>query len=254
MNNELNLEAEQTFVTKAYESYHDDSSFNKEIRRCILKTFSPYLSKHMKALELGCSNGFLSSELAQLVGELTIVDGSAKAIEDTRLRMNQQRIENTLYKESLFENFVPLEKYDAIFAVYILEHVLDTQIILDLAKSCLKENGIFCIVVPNARALSRQLALKMGMYESLYHLTENDFNHGHRRVYDSLTLAKSITDSGFAIISKGGVILKPLADFQLDNLLDKGFLTEKHIDGMYDLGFEYPDLCGSLFAISILNK
>jgi len=90
------------------------------------------------------------------------------------------------------------------------------------------------------------------MYESLYQLTENDLNHGHRRVYDALTLGKSLTDNGFSVISKGGVILKPLADFQLDKLLDSGFLTRKHIDGLYDLGIEYPDLCGSLFAVSRL--
>lgn len=43
-------------------------------------------------------------------------------------------------------------------------------------------------------------------------------------------------------------MLKILADFQMDKLIETEILKEQ-IDGLYKLGLEYPDLCGSLFSI-----
>jgi hypothetical protein len=44
-------------------------------------------------------------------------------------------------------------------------------------------------------------------------------------------------------------MLKLLADFQLDQLYEAGILGDAQVDGLYKLGLEYPDLCGSLFAV-----
>ena len=105
------------------------------------------------------------------------------------------------------------------------------------------------MVVPNARALSRQLAQHMGLLSGLKDLTENDHNHGHRRVYDRASLNADIEQAGLCQIQQGGLMLKILADFQMDKLLDDNFLTDTHVNGLYNLGLEYPDLSGSLFAI-----
>jgi hypothetical protein len=47
--------------------------------------------------------------------------------------------------------------------------------------------------------------------------------------------------------------LKLLADFQMDQLIDQGMLKDQHLDGLYALGLEYPDLCGSLFSVCKLK-
>jgi hypothetical protein len=44
-------------------------------------------------------------------------------------------------------------------------------------------------------------------------------------------------------------MLKILADFQMDELISMQVLQDEHIDGLYGLGLEYPDLCGSLFSV-----
>ena len=49
--------------------------------------------------------------------------------------------------------------------------------------------------------------------------------------------------------SQGGIMLKILADFQMDQLIDGGMLKDAQLDGLYSLGLEYPDLCGSLFSV-----
>ena len=89
----------------------------------------------------------------------------------------------------------------------------------------------------------------MGLLQGLKELTANDHNHGHRRVYDRVDLNRDIAAAGFENLSQGGIMLKILADFQMDKLIDDGMLKEPQLDGLYRLGLEYPDLCGSLFSV-----
>ncbi len=68
------------------------------------------------------------------------------------------------------------------------------------------------ITVPNATALSRQMAVKMNLLSSLYELTENDLAHGHRRVFDKDILLALLRQSGFRVVDTRGTFLKPFSD------------------------------------------
>ena len=96
---------------------------------------------------------------------------------------------------------------------------------MNICYDSLKEKGILFITVPNAKALSRQLALKMELIDDLYSLTENDLKHGHKRVF-----------------------LKEFADFQLKQMLETGLINEKHFIGMRKLAEDYPDIAGSVWV------
>jgi hypothetical protein len=131
----------------------------------------------------------------------------------------------------------------------VLEHVLDPVSVLERVRSLLAPGGRIFIVVPNARAFSRQLALHMGLLRELKELTRSDLDHGHRRVYDRPQLNRDLEAAGLQSISEGGILLKFLADFQLDELIERGILTKAHIEGLYRLGLEYPEFCSALFSI-----
>jgi 2-polyprenyl-3-methyl-5-hydroxy-6-metoxy-1,4-benzoquinol methylase len=154
---------------------------------------------------------------------------------------------------SLFENFESEKKFDYIFACYVLEHVKDPIKFLKHATGLLNKNGLLFILVPNARALSRQLAQHMGLLDDLYSLTKNDIAHGHRRVYDRAILNRDIQSSGLKQINQGGLILKLLADFQMDQLIKSNILGAEQIEGLYKMGLEYPDLSGTLFSVCNAN-
>ena len=68
----------------------------------------------------------------------------------------------------MFETFIAKEQFDVIIANYIFEHIEDVQQIMNICYDSLKEKGILFITVPNAKALSRQLALKMELIDDLY--------------------------------------------------------------------------------------
>jgi 2-polyprenyl-3-methyl-5-hydroxy-6-metoxy-1,4-benzoquinol methylase len=242
-------EQEKEFLNSIYSAYSlGTAPQTQKMRELIAKVFSPHV-KRGTALELGCSDGYMTEMLAGLVDQLDVVDASHGFIEEAEKRA----LPNTSFYCSLFEEFETDTQYNYVFASFILEHVLDVQPVLKMVKRVLKPGGRFFAVVPNARALSRQLAQHMGLIKDLKDLTENDLKFGHRRVYDRVNFNRDMELAGFKTISQGGIMLKILADFQLDELIAKEFLTDKHIDGLYKLGLEYPDLCGALFSICELE-
>lgn len=239
------LQSEREFLDKVYHTYTvDHSAQTMAMRRLIIRTFAPYV-KGGRGLELGCSDGFMTEMIAAQVEHLDVVDGSEKFLAEARKR----NLPNVGFRFALFEEFTAAEKYDCVFASYILEHVLDPVAVMKMARTVLKPGGLLFVLVPNARALSRQLALHMNLLKGLKELTPNDHNHGHRRVYDRVDLNRDITAAGFENVSQGGVMLKILADFQMDRLIDDGMLKDEQLEGLYRLGLEYPDLCGSLFSV-----
>ena len=236
---------EKEFLDKVYHTYTvDNSPQTMAMRKLIAKTFIPHF-RGGHGLELGCSDGFMTEILAGHLDKLDVIDGSRKFIQEAEKR----RLKNVTFTYTLFEQYATETKYDCVIASYILEHVLDPIPVLRMARSVLKPDGKLFVVVPNARALSRQWALHMNMLKDLKELTPNDHNHGHRRVYDRVNLNRDLAAAGFEGIAEGGIMLKILADFQMDRLIADQMLTEQHLQGLYSLGLEYPDLCGSLFSV-----
>ena len=229
-------------------TYTRGSRQDRAIRELIARTFAPYLSPSDRALQLGFSEGIDTELLTALVGALDVVEGSRLFHDDLAARA-LPKVRPIL---SMFEDFaLPAGEapYDAVFAVYVLEHVAEPAAVLAMARRVLRPGGRLFVVVPNARALSRQLAVHMGLLGHVHELTRHDHNHGHRRVYDRPSFNRDLEDAGFHMIAQGGVMLKILADFQLDKLMELGILGAAQIDGLYRLGLEHPDLCGSLFSV-----
>jgi len=249
MNNSANNSEEKDFIESLVADYttSDNSSQTRSMRELMIKTFKPYINGG-RALELGSEIGFMSERIASYVDHLDIVDGSEAFIK----QVEKRNIPNVTCFTSLFEDFHPKDSYNYVFASHILEHVKDVSVVLDMIRKSLDPDGYLFVSVPNARALSRQLARHMGLIDSLYDLTPNDLKGGHRRVYDSSSLKKDIERSGFQIISQGGILFKPFADFQMDKMIDLGILGEEQIEGLYSLGNEYPDMCADVYVVARL--
>lgn len=244
------MQCEKKFLDKACSTYKTAGSYQQQaMKDLILRTFLPYMTNNTKSvcLSLGYAEGYEAKILSECVKELDVIEGSQQFYEQGL----EDNIANVTLHYSLFEDFIPEnnKKYDYICANYVLEHVENVTIVLSSLKEMLKDDGLIFSVVPNARAFSRQLALHMGLIDDLKGLTENDINHGHRRVYDRVAFNRDLEGAGLSIIAQGGIMLKPLADFQMDKLIDTGILQTEHLNGLYRLGMEYPDFCSALYAI-----
>jgi SAM-dependent methyltransferase len=237
---------EKAFLEGVIHTYvTSESAQDRLIKSLAVRTFKPFIHPDGGGLEFGCCDGYMTSLIAPLCASLTVVDGSKTFIDMARKRVPPE----VRFEHALFEEFNPGKRYDYIFATYVLEHVSNAIGFLKHARSLLSDHGLLFIVVPNARALSRQIARHMGLIDDLFALTQNDINHGHRRVYDRISLNKDIGDAGLQQVSQGGLLLKLLADFQMDKMIETGIIADPQIEGLYRMGLEYPDFAGSLFSV-----
>ncbi len=245
----MSKDQEKELLDSYAETYRRSSRQDDIMRELVVRTIEPFLPADGVGLELGCSDGYMTELLSARLKELEVIEGSEKFIEEARLR----KLSNVRFCHELFDDYQSDRSFDVVLASYMMTHVAETAAVYRMIRSALKPNGYLFVVVPNVRALSRQLALHMGFIQDLKALSENDRNHGHQRAYDRISLDREIESNGFSIVSRGGVMLKQLADFQMDALYDMNVLDETHVNGLFKLGQEYPDLCSAIYSICQLD-
>ena len=102
---------------------------------------------------------------------------------------------------------------------------------------------------PNANAASRQIAVLMGIVDHNAAVTPAEAEHGHHRTYSLDTLERDATRAGLRVIHRSGVFFKALANFQWDQLLGGPVISPEYLEGCYQLGHRYPDLCSSILLV-----
>ena len=133
---------------------------------------------------------------------------------------------------------------------HVLEH-LDhpVEVLKRINDEWLSDSGRFFLVCPNANAPSRQIAVKMGLISHNSAVTPAEKDHGHRITYSLDTLERDATAAGLKVIHRSGIFFKALANFQWDRLLQTDIITPEYLEGCYQLGQQYPDLCSSIFLV-----
>lgn len=198
-----------------------------------------------RALELGCFEGEFTKRLAAIFPDLTTVEGSSELIAIAR----RAAPEGVTFVLSRFEDFEPARRFDAIFLTHTLEHLDEPVELLRRVGRWLTPTGRLFLVVPNANAASRQIAVAMGLISHPTAVTPGEHEHGHRRTYDLPALTAHVAEAGLGVVETGGVFFKPFANFQFDKLIASGAIGEDYLEGCFKLGGLHPDLCASIYAI-----
>lgn len=211
----------------------------------MLRTFSPFF-KEGNLLELGSFKGEFTKRLLPYFSDITCVEASDEAVSEAKDSLGDKvKIYN-----SLFENLTLTSKYDNIVLTHVLEHI-DSP--LDLLKQIndewLSDTGRFFLVCPNANAPSRQIAVKMGLITHNSAVTPAEKEHGHQITYTLDTLERDVKAAGLKVVHRSGIFFKALANFQWDRLLQTDIISKEYLDGCYELGQQYPDLCSSIFLM-----
>ena len=116
-------------------------------------------------------------------------------------------------------------------------------------REWLAKSGRFFLVCPNANAPSRQIAVKMGLISHNSAVTRAEAEHGHRITYTLDTLERDARAAGLSVVMRSGIFFKALANFQWDRLLATDIISKEYLEGCYQLGQVYPDLCSSIFLL-----
>lgn len=211
----------------------------------MLKSFKPFF-KEGNVLELGSSKGDFTSKITPYFTDITCVEASDEAIEIAKTKLN----DNIKYANSLFEEVSLPSTYKNIILTHVLEHLDDpVEILRKVNEDWLSEDGRFFLVCPNANAPSRQIAVKMGLISHNSAVTPAEKEHGHRITYTLDTLERDAKKAGLKVIHRSGIFFKALANFQWDKLLQTDIISKEYLEGCFELGQQYPDLCSSIFLV-----
>jgi 2-polyprenyl-3-methyl-5-hydroxy-6-metoxy-1,4-benzoquinol methylase len=211
----------------------------------MIQSFNPFF-RDGNCLELGCNRGDFTLRLANCFSDITCVEASSDALADARKRLG----EKADFILGRFEDVSLPQRYDNIILTHVLEHLDDPIGVLKrINDEWLSDNGYLFLVVPNANAPSRQIAVNMGLISHNTAVTEAERQHGHQITYTGDTLARDVKAAGLRIVHRSGIFFKALANFQWDRVIKAGIVTPEYLDGCYELGKVYPDLCASIFLV-----
>jgi 2-polyprenyl-3-methyl-5-hydroxy-6-metoxy-1,4-benzoquinol methylase len=237
-------------ATRDYNAEYKDGArkyayeFDTVLRGYIMRTLDPFLPPG-KALEMGCYTGDFTELIADRYTDVTVIEASDELVVSASARLGGR----ARFVHGTFEAVNLTDRYDAIFLVHTLEHLDDPVAVLRRVNGWLSDRGRLFIVVPNANAASRQIAVQMGMIPFNDAVTEAERVHGHRKTYRMDTLEREALDAGLRVAQTGGVFFKPLANFQFDKLMGGDVISDDYLEGCYRLGRHYPDLCASIYAV-----
>ena len=211
----------------------------------MLRSFEPFFRKG-NLLELGSFRGEFTKRLIPYFDDITCVEASNEAVVSARRELNNKvKIIN-----SPFESVNLPDRYDNIILTHVLEHLDDPVGTLKrINREWLSEAGRLFLVCPNAHAPSRQIAVRMGLISHNAAVTEAEVKHGHRITYTLDTLERDARAGGLRVVHRSGIFFKALANYQWDRLLATDIISKEYLDGCYDLGQVYPDLCSSIFLL-----
>ncbi|MDO8621203.1 MAG: class I SAM-dependent methyltransferase [Candidatus Levybacteria bacterium] len=207
-------------------------NFDALMHEYMIRSFEPFFKKG-NLLEVGSWKNVMTKKLMMRFSNVTCVDPEF-----------EPEVKVKFYKTTIEKAQLP-EKYDNIVMVHTLEHIKDAVLALKQVKEYLK--GRAFIACPNANAPSRQIAVHMGLIDHNAAVTKDEIKHGHYRTYTLDTMERDIKKAGLKVVHRGGVFFKALANFQIDQL--GKIVSPEYMEGCYQLGKKYPDLCSSIFFV-----
>ncbi len=194
--------------------------------------------KNKKILDIGCSYGFLEKKL---------IEKGCSRIEAWDL---QEPIDNKdIYRNKWEHKIVNAEnewpdhdkKFDVIFALEIIEHMIDTDKFIKKCKNKLTPNGFLIISTPNIASLRSRAKLAIGRYPCAMEYRNVDH---HVRMYTVPTLKSHLSEYGFKVNSCTGINFLPIK-WHKSKVLEivSEFLADR-----------FAELCGSFILITTIEK
>jgi len=215
------------------------------MHKYMAKSFEPFFTNG-NVLELGSFKGDFTKRLLPFFEDLTCVEASNIAMAEAKNKFGDR----ISFVNDLFEKVTLPNRYANIVMTHVLEHLDDPVGVLKRVNDeWLAPGGRFFLVCPNANAPSRQIAVKMGLITHNSAITAAEAGHGHHITYSLDTLERDAVSAGLNIIHRSGIFFKALANFQWDKILNTDVISQEYLEGCYQLGHIYPDLCSSIFLV-----
>jgi 2-polyprenyl-3-methyl-5-hydroxy-6-metoxy-1,4-benzoquinol methylase len=198
--------------TSEYNRKFYSNIFDKEakryykIQRKKIYTVLSLSEKHEKGkvLDVGCGDGLISTLIANATGAKVYgVDISPRAVEKARKRGIVAKVIDVDKQEFPFGK----SSFDMVFCGDLLEHLYDTENLLENVREVLKPNGYLVVSVPNIASWYNRVFLLFGFMptwieSSLKKYTGNPLikeGVGHIHAFTKRSLTELLRFKGFSI-------------------------------------------------------
>lgn len=172
--------------TKArfYERRYSGEALYSPADQVRLKIILSLIGTGRKVLDIGCYSGVVSSLIAKNGNDVYGVDLSEPSVELAKKKGIKAYV---IDAEHILP--FPADFFDTVFAGEIIEHIFDTDRVLEEIKRVLKPDGHLVLTTPNLASLGRRLLLFLGK-NPLTETSLSDNAAGHIRYFIKETLFK----------------------------------------------------------------
>ncbi|MFZ0610085.1 MAG: bifunctional 2-polyprenyl-6-hydroxyphenol methylase/3-demethylubiquinol 3-O-methyltransferase UbiG [Xanthobacteraceae bacterium] len=176
----------------------------------------------LRVLDIGCGGGILAEPLARLGATVVGIDPSDRNIAVAQHHAAQSAV-TIDYRNTSAEALAEAgEKFDAVLAMEVVEHVTDVALFVEVAAGMVKPGGLFFVATLNRTAKSFALAI-VGAEYILRWLPRG--THQWDKFVTPNELEIAIAQGGMRIAGETGVIYNLLADrWQLSSDMDVNYM------------------------------
>ncbi|MEK9727763.1 MAG: class I SAM-dependent methyltransferase [Candidatus Margulisiibacteriota bacterium] len=175
------------FWSKANRKY--EHTLEIKIVKQILKT---YCHSFESILDAGCGFGRMAPSYQNLFKECHMVDYAKNLLTQAKGWLNHNK-KYQFYEQSLYDLKIN-KNVDAIISIRTLHHLNDIEKLFNQYHSCLNENGILILDVPNLYHLKNKLKQPFSKRQAMRQLSETFYN------YDPNYIIEKLNQSGFNIM------------------------------------------------------
>ena len=162
----------------------------------------------LRMLDIGCGAGLLCEPFARLGAEVVGVDPSATNISVAKLHAERAQL-SIDYRCTTVEEIDPLERFDIVLAMEVVEHVVDVGAFLDRCALLMTPGGLMVVSTLNRNWKSFALGIVAAEYV-LRWLPRG--THQWDKFVTPEELTQYLSRNKLAITEQSGVTYNPLAD------------------------------------------
>ncbi|ETR77482.1 3-demethylubiquinone-9 3-methyltransferase [Afipia sp. P52-10] len=176
----------------------------------------------LRILDIGCGAGLLSEPLARLGAQVIGIDPSETNIAAAKLHADRSGV-LVDYRATTVEAMNPLERFDIVLAMEVVEHVTDVGVFLERCAGLMKPSGMMVVSTLNRTLKSFALAI-VGAEYVLRWLPRG--THQWSKFVTPAELARHLHRSKLEIAEQTGVIYTPLSDrWSLSSDMDVNYMV-----------------------------
>jgi 2-polyprenyl-3-methyl-5-hydroxy-6-metoxy-1,4-benzoquinol methylase len=172
-----------------------DSKFNLKKVHALIKQYV-IRKKSKNLLDIGCSDGSFAVILRGDFGfDVYGVDIAKRAIDRAKLNGIKAQVAD-------LANRLPYKSntFDVIIMCEVIEHIFDTDFLLNEIHRVIRKGGLLFITTPNVASFTSRIKLIFGGYPNGLEYCINECTNGHIRAYTPLILKKQLNKNKFKVV------------------------------------------------------